>query len=412
MKLRHLDLPRRFGTRFVVLTLLFLPQTRAAIFHRERPLVVAYLGQWGLYQNPPLSLHELVRNGGASLLDQIDYANASVVGGRCSVSDPRADLQTTYTSESSVNGIADDPASPFRGYFHQIRELKQRYPKLKVLISLQGEAASFRDDARPEHRRAFVASCVDKFLKGNFAPGISEPGIFDGIDVNWEFPQREDAANFRALLVEFRRQMKTVRSGLMLTVAVGDQPDMQPETDFRDLSRLVDEVGIMNYNYAGPWSSITGFLAPLFRRSDTPAHYSSIAESIAAYKRAGVPANKLLMGLPFYGYQWKGVKPGNNGLFQSGEGISEDKPYRAIRDLIASYRAFRDPVSHAPWLFDGACFWTFDDPISIRYKSSYAAHQHLGGIMIWELGDDTAEATLLTAAAHSFRKPLPAAVWE
>lgn len=369
--------------------------------------MVGYFGQWGLYRNPPFYLRDLMRNGGASLLDQINYANAAVTGGRCSVSDPRADLQTAFTVENSVNGIADDPASPFRGHFHQLRELKQRYPNLRVLISLEGAAASFREDATPERRRAFVASCVDTFLRGHFAPGISEPGIFDGIDVDWEFPQREDVANFRALLVEFRRQMNAVRPGLTLAVAVGDQPDMQPGTNFRDIARLVDQVGIMNYNYAGPWNSTTGFLAPLFRRPDSPPHYSSIAESIAAYRQAGIPSRKLLMGIPFYAYQWKGVQPENNGLFQPGKGVTEDKPYRAIRETIASSAVFRDPVSRAPWLFDGGNFWTFDDPVSIYYKTSYAAHQHLGGIMIWELGEDTTDAALLTAAAHSFRQPLP-----
>lgn len=403
----------RFDLCLLFLVLSFLPQTHAGILHRDRhKLVVAYLANSSLYRNPPLYLRDLIQNGSIDLLDQVNFANASVVGGKCSVSDPNADLEVSYSSENSVSGIEDDPSSPFRGYFHQLKELKQRYPKLKVLISLEGDAASFREDAQPENRRRFVASCVDTFLRGHFGPGVLEPGIFDGIDVDWEFPQNEDATNFRALLVEFRRQMKTVRPGLKLAIAVGDQPEMLHGTDFRDISRLVDQVGIMNYDYAGPWNTKTGFLAPLFRRHDTPADYSSIAESIAAYKKAGVPSRKLLMGIPFYGYEWKGVDAKNNGLFQLGKGTAEDQPYRSIRELMSSYVKFRDPVSRAPWLFDGGSFWTFDDPVSIRHKTRYAVYQQLGGIMIWELSDDTAEATLLMAAALSFRQPLPPDVWE
>lgn len=378
--------------------------------NREHPLVVAYFGQWGLYENPPYNLRALVQNGSADLLDQINYAHASVKDGRCSVADPRADLEATYTSTNSVDGTPDDPASPFRGYFHQLKEMKTRNPKLKILISLEGAPADFREDASPEHRREFVASCVDIFLRGRFAEGIVEPGIFDGIDVNWEFPRLEDAANFRALLEEFRRQMKPLRRGLKLTIAVGDQPQMQTGTDFRSIARLVDEIGIMNYDYAGPWNATTGLVAPLFRRPDTPRHFGSIAESIAAYQKAGVPTGKLLMGIPFYGYQWSNVSPANNGLFQHGKGMSEDKPYRFIHGLQSLYSAFRDNESQAPWLFDGSTFWTFEDPVSIAYKTSYAAQWHMGGIMIWELGQDTADGALLSAAWRSLREA-PQTVW-
>lgn len=406
MHLRYSALRPLHRARYFMLLLLLpllLPAHAGILHRRHRPQVVGYFGQWGLYDDPPYYLRDLARNGGARLLDQMNYAQASVKGGRCSIADPKADLETTYAGENSVNGVADDPASPFRGYFHQLRELKERYPKLRILISLEGAAASFREGARPENRQAFVESCVSMFLRGRFAPGISEPGVFDGIDVDWEYPQQEDAANFRALLVEFRRQMDAVRHGMRLAIAVGDQPEMQPGTDFRDIARLVDQIGVMNYDYAGPWNSTTGFLAPLFPQANS--HNGSIVESMAAYEKAGVPRRKMLMGLPFYGYQWSGVSPVNNGLFQRGKGVAEDKPYRFIRRLKARYAAFRDPETLAPWLFDGANFWTFEDPVSIRYKAAWAARQHWGGIMIWELGQDTAEATLLSVAWHSLQHP-------
>ena len=392
-----------FALLFTLSTLL---QAHAGILHRRQPLVVAYFAQSGLYGNPPIYLRDLVDNGAASLLNQINYAHASVIGGRCSIGDTKADLETVYTSDNSVNGANDDPASQFRGYFHQLKELKQRYPKLKILISLEGNAADFREDAKPEHLHEFVGSCVDIFLRGHFAPGVTEPGIFDGIDVDWEFPQRSDAENFRALIVEFRRQMNTARRGLKLSIAVGDRPEMQPGTDFRALAPLLDEIGVMNYDYTGPWESRTGFLAPLFPTAKAK-EYGSVAESITAYEKVGVPNRKLLMGIPFYGYQWRGVAPQNAGLFQRGKGVSEGKPYRAIRHLQSLHPTRRNLESRAPWIFDGANFWTFEDPISVAYKCSYAAHRKLRGIMIWELGQDTAEATLLTTAWRSLHQPVP-----
>jgi chitinase len=391
--------------------LLLLPATaRSAPRDSPRRLVVGYFGQWGVNADPPYYLRDLADNGGAELLDQIDYAQAAVKGRRCSIAQPQADLATSYTADTSVSGMRDDPSSPFRGYFHQLRELRKKFPKLRILISLEGAAEDFEQDALPENRRAFVASCVDTFLRGHFAPGVTEPGLFDGIDVDWEYPQKKDARNFEDLFREFRRQMRAIRPGLTLAIAVGDHPTLTPGTDFRIIAGLVDQVGMMNYDYSGPWNAHTGLLAPLLPREGAPRDSGSIVGSIAAYEQAGVPRKKILMGLPFYGYQWRDVAAANNGLFQAGKGVAEDKPYRFIRNLTKSYSLFRDERSQAPWLFDGKNFWTFEDPISVNYKVSYAAQQHLAGIMIWELGGDTEEATLLKVAWQALRHPLDVTV--
>jgi len=374
-------------------------------------MLVGYFPQWAFYDPQPFYVKTLVDNRSAARLSQINFANASVQNGRCSLSDPNADLNITYTRRNSVNGRPDNPASPFRGYFHQLHELKRRYPRLKILMSLEGKAEDFAQDAKPENRRAFVASCVDTFVNGHFAGGIRKPGIFDGFDIDWESPQEQDAANFRALLEEFRRQMSAVRPGLQLAVAVGQAPEMLPGTDFGAIGRIVDQVGIMNYDYAGPWSPTTGLLAPLLLNPAAPHQSSSIEHSIASYKAAGVPRSKILLGLPFYGYSWTGVDSANNGLFQAGRAVHADKPYHYIRDLAAQFSAYRDQRSQAPWLFDGETFWTYEDPVSARYKASYASYQHLGGMMIWELSGDTADAELLNTVFRSLRHPLNARVF-
>ncbi len=417
---KHSDL---FWRRWIIVSALaaLLPcmlSTDAHAWRRHKhaqpahPLLVGYFPQWGLYYDQPYYVKQLMANGSAALLDQINYAQGFVAGGRCSVADPKADLNTTYTSANSVSGEPDDPSSPFRGYFHQLRELKKRYPHLKILISLEGAASGFAEDAKPENRKAFVASCVNTFIHGNFAPGIHEPGIFDGFDIDWEYPQAADAANFRALLEEFRKQMRAVRPGLRLSIAVGHSPHMLPNTDFAAIAPLVDQIGVMNYDYTGPWSKTTGFLAPLFTDPADPHRSNSIEKNIADYKAAGVPAEKLLMGVPFYGYSWTGVERTNNGLFQAGHGVHADEPYRYIRTLTANSPIYRDPRSRAPWLYDGETFWTFEDAVSVRYKVSYAANQHLGGVMIWELSEDTTDAVLLNTAHSALLDPIPVSAFE
>ncbi len=363
----------------------------------RHPVTVGYFPQWGIYNDPPYYVKDLVRNGGVRMLDQINYAQGFVTGGRCSVADPHADLELTFSARDSVSGRADSPDARFRGNLHQLQLLKRRYPHLKLLISLEGKAASFAQDARPENRTAFVTSCVDTFLRGHLAPGIDVPHLFDGIDVDWEYPDAEDAENFLALLTEFRRQMDALRPGLRLTIAVGPSPNMYSGTDFVAVSRLVDQVGLMSYDYTGPWNRTTGFLAPLFP-SPGAQHQGNIDHSIAAYEAAGVPADRLLIGIPFYGYSWTAVEDTNDGLFQPGESDHEDRSYRYIQALGKDFTARRDPHSGAPWLFDGETFWTYDDPVSIELKGHYAVDHHLGGIMIWELSGDTADARLLRQA--------------
>src|ERR1700739_1697221 len=103
------------------------------------------------------------------------------------------------------------------------------------------------------------------------------------------------------------------------------------EFDDRASCAAVAQVGIRNYDSTGQGNPTPGFLAPLFSNPADPHHSNSIETNIADYVAAGVPREKLLMGLPFYGYSWTGVEGVNNGLFQAGEGVRGDRPYHYIR---------------------------------------------------------------------------------
>jgi len=362
----------------------------------EKPLLVGYFPQWGIYNDPQYLVKNLISSGGRPLVDQINYAQGFVTDGHCSVADPNADLNTSFTAVQSVNGKPDLPNQLFRGNLHQLWLLKRQFPHLRVLISLEGKGADFAQDAQPENRESFVRSCIDLFIRGDLAPGIRAAGLFDGIDVDWEYPHEEDAANLVALLQEIRKQMDAVRPGLTLSIAAGHSPRMYEGTDMGVIGGLVDQVGLMMYDFIGPWSRTTGFIAPLL---PTSGHRGGTVDgSISAYLEAGVPATKILMGVPFYGYGWRQVLADHDGLFQEGQSIRGDRPYSYIEGLVSKSGVYRDPDSAAPWLFDGDNFWTYEDPISIQRKADYALERGLGGLMIWELGEDNPSATLLRAA--------------
>lgn len=371
----------------------------------NRSLIMAYLPAESIYDEHPFFVKTLITSGSAERLDQINYSAGSITKGQCALGNAPADVMAPYAAQNSVNGIADNPTAGMHGYFHQLQELKHRYPRLKILISLEGRASDFAYDAKPENRSAFVTSCMNVFVRGQFLPGMTAPGLFDGFDIDWETPRQDDAANFKALLEEFRRQMNAIRPGLRLSIAVDQAPQRFAGTDFAALAPIVDQFAVMNYDYAGPWSRTTGFIAPLFASSAVDA---SIGRSIASYRAAGVPASKILMGLPFYGYGWTDVAETDHGLFQTGRPMRGDWSYSSIHAFVTPSQVFRDRLSQAPWIYDGKTFWTYEDATSIHYKVSYAASQHLGGVMIWDLSGDTAEGELLRAVYLALHHPLKA----
>lgn len=359
----------------------------------QRPVVVGYFPGDGARKN--FLVKDLVARGAAAELDQINYSQGHVAGSQCVVADPVADLSRTFSADNSVDGTADASDAPLRGNFHQLQELKKLYPNVKLLISLEGNAERFAEAAQPENRHAFVASCIETFIKGKFAEGIEGPGLFDGIDLDWEYPREVDKLNFIALLGEFRRQLNSAGPNLLLSVAMGDGRITYQHLDMRAVALYVDEVGVMNYDYSGPWSKRTGLIAPLYSSPGDPEKNNDVDSTIRGYEAMGVPPAKILLGLPFYAYSWSQVTQDNHGLFQMGEPSHTDLPYSYVVSILDKFTTYRDPKSLAPWLYDGTTFWTYDDELSIGAKLKYAKQEALAGVMIWEVSGDTSEGRLL-----------------
>lgn len=370
----------------------------------QAPIVVGYFTQGGLHRG--FFVKNLVSQGDMEILDQINYSQGHVdQDSQCAIADPNADLNYSFSAENSVDGTADTPDMVLRGNFHQLQELKRLYPNLKIVISLEGSADLFAQAAQPENRFAFVASCIHMFIEGNFAEGIEAPGIFDGIDIDWEYPREEDKYNFIALLEEFRRQFDATRPGLLLTVAMGDNGATYRHLDMSLVALYADQIGVMNYDYGGPWSRRTGLVAPLYSSPGDLANAGDVDATIQGYINAGVPTSKMLLGLPFYAYAWSNVSAMNHGLFQMGDPVRGDYPYSHVVSILSSFTTYRDPQSLAPWLYDGSTFWTYDDELSIGAKLAYAREQNLRGVMIWELSGDTPDGKLLRTISRHLRNP-------
>ncbi len=361
--------------------------------------VVGYFPQWGVYERRFLPV-DLVRSGGVKLLTQLDYAQTTIEKNACVVADAQADTNLAFAAENSIDGTADLPTAMLRGDLHQMQLLHARYPAVRLLISIEGKQSLFEEAAKPENRVAFVRSCVARWLQGHLAPGMELGHVFTGIDVDWEYPNADHADDFYALMEEFRRQMNAFAPGMLLTIASSANSKNIAPIQWSRVSASVDEIGVMTYDFAGPWSHTTGLVAPL--RSADP-DVATVATVMEAYRAAGVPAHKLLLGLPFYAYQWHNVADGGtHGLNAKGDPLRGNHNQSTAAALLAGSlgaKLYRDPVSAAPWIYDGDDFLTFDDAVSLRAKMQYVAQQTLGGVMIWELSGDTDDVKLLHTIA-------------
>ncbi len=367
----------------------------------------------------PFSPKDIDTSGAAAQLTAIYYAFERVDDNRCQIFFPVADLDDAYSADASVDGTAD-PAGPghLRGVFHQLQELKQKYPRLKIIVSLGGWGLSggFSSAAEPQNVRPFVRSCVDMFIKGNFAPGISEPGIFDGIDIDWEYPvsggtapgRPEDTRDLTAMAAEFRRQLDAVRPGLWLTAALpGTEQDFS-KFQLKPLSRQMNDLAIMAYDMASASDPTTGFASALFRDPANPDQRNNYGDyAVRAFRRAGVPAEKIVLGVPFGGARrWSGVSDTNHGLYQpvppraSGaaaiSGAFNGAPPAANpafgRGGVDSLPADADRQF---WPAAGSCsvwyennFWSYDCPQAMSAKMTYVLSHHLHGVMFWEISHD------------------------
>jgi chitinase len=389
----------------------------------EQQLVVGYFAQWSIYRRNYL-VRDVEKSGAAAAMDVINYAFAAPDENlRCASLDTFADYGKRFGAAESVDGVADTVAQPLKGNFNQLRKLKQLHPHLRVLISLGGWTQSFRfsDAALPENRVAFARSCIDMFIRGSVAPGISAAGVFDGIDIDWEYPgscgetcsvrQADDAANFTALLEEFRRQLELlesevemqtkVRPEYLLTIAAPAGAVHYVPFPLGAMHAWLDWINIMAYDFHGSWEATgpANHHAALYPSSCEPSGGDWGDKAVDAYLAAGVPARKLLLGVPFYGRGWRGMPASNTGLCESASGVPRGVYENGINDydvLDAQGRPdFWDDTTATHWTFSGSEFWSYDDERSLRIKAGYVNAGGLRGVMFWELSGDAPDGRLL-----------------
>jgi chitinase len=319
--------------------------------------------------------------------------------------DPHKLTRINYAFANIENGRIVEGAPVAAGNLAILTALRHDNPGLTVLISVGGWAWSggFSDMALTPVSRANFIDSVANFLTRH---------DLDGLDVDWEYPgqpgagnkfRREDKRNYTMLLKELRARFDSVEKKshrhLYLTIAAAATTDFLDHTEISEVQKYVDTVNLMAYDYYEPGvGGITGNHAPLFTDPADPNGFSA-DRSVRDFEQAGVPSQKIVLGVPFHGHAWIQVPAANHGLFQPGKAAPDPTPlYGEITGSMIGhgYTRYWDEVTSVPWLYDAQkqAFVSYEDSESLKLKCRYVLDHHLAGVMFWDYLSDPSGALL------------------
>ncbi|MFD1602276.1 T9SS-translocated chitinase ChiA [Flavobacterium artemisiae] len=445
--------------------------------------VVGYYAQWSIYARdfnvPKIDGSKLTHLNYSFYGTTYDPAHPENTKLKC--------LDTYADFEHMEGGIPWD--APVKGNFYDLKKLKEKYPHLKILISVGGWTKG-QDlspiAASPVARAALAADMV------NF---ITTYPFIDGFDIDWEYPlsggtdgteivngmpvppqkySPDDNKNLVLLLKAMRQAMPNK----LVTIAAGNNvrnvskqylgPNNRAQYGMtEDISTYCDYITYFGYDFGGNWYDKTCYNAPLYASGNPndPLYGAAQSESLDELTNQylnviGFPANKLIMGLPFYGKKFDNVAANStNGLFVAapryvvpgctnpqnptgtwdGSGACEKSGSIEICDLVGNpvtnSHAYLDPntmmvtpsaasagwvryfdnTTKVPYLYNSTTkeFISYEDKQSMDLKVQYIKSKSLAGGMIWELSQDTRGSipnSLLNQVDTSFGSVVPGTV--
>lgn len=322
--------------------------------------LLGYYPEWSKYNDPPYTYSA----------DQIPYSQLTHIAHAFLLLDKTAD------------GTIDMP----QGFIEPELISQAHAAGVKVLVSIGGggggQGNRFNKMARVEaYRQAFVRN-VHAFLTQY---------SYDGVDIDWEIPNKKDMANCTTLMQELRNELPAGQ--WLISMATPSDPRSWGQGfDIPALAPLVDFMNVMTYDFTGSWAGYTGLNSPLFQDPADPIQSGSLKTSMDLYTETyGVPPAELNIGTPFYGYEFDGADALWAGCADCQ--VSQQNYGNYIKGLLRSpdWQKEFDQIAKVPYLVNAALpgFISYDDKASTARKTRYVVKQRgFGGIFMWELSAD------------------------
>jgi chitinase len=287
----------------------------------------------------------------------------------------------------------------------QLFKLKKANRRLKTLLSIGGWSFSVNfasASSTAENRARFAETAVT----------LMKDWGFDGIDVDWEYPANTtEAGNFLLLLQAVRSALDNYSRRyawgyrFLLTIAASAGPVNYERLALNDLGSVLDYVNLMGYDFSGPWDNSSGHHANLYSNPSNPAATKfSTDRAITDYIAGGIPAKKILLGMPIYGRAFQNTSGPGQAYYGIGEGTWEagihdynTLPLRGATEIF-------DEASGATYSYNAATreMISYDTPDMVSRKVAYLKRRGLGGSMFWEVSADRRDArSLVSTSYHS-----------
>ncbi|CAM1509258.1 Fc.00g029970.m01.CDS01 [Cosmosporella sp. VM-42] len=360
----------------------------------------AYFVQWGIYERnyQPANLP-------SNQLSHVLYSFMNLqADGTVYTADSYADLQKHYDGDSW-----NDVGNNAYGTVKQLYKLKKANRKMKVMLSIGGWtwSTNFPSAASTDANRSNFAKTAVTLMKD---------WGFDGIDIDWEYPADDtQASNFVLLIKRVRQELDDYAAKyapghhFQISIAAPAGPDNWKKLHLSEMAAVLDHINLMAYDYSGSWDSNAGHDANLYANSGNPtATPFNTDQAVKGYIAAGVPANKLVLGMPIYGRAFlntdgigkpfSGIGEANHAAYSWEAGVWD---YKGLPKAGASMQL--DTTAVGSYSYDSSKreLISFDTPAVIQTKVNYLKNLGLGGSMFWEASGDKTGADSLIGTSYN-----------
>ena len=353
-------------------------------------------------------------------IDRLFYVFTDVRSGECEFADEYLDLKWAQSIDGKCESEKQLHTDPLKGNIYQLKVIKERYPHLKVFLVIGGYGYTksmheyvMTNDT--EKMQGFVKSCVDMYQEYSF--------VFDGVDIDYEYPCLVDDLNcegiipeenekgfFVEFIAEFRRQLGPLA---LISLATSAHAKKIDALNLPALNQLVDTYNIMTYDFTSgsQGDEFTGHHTQPYVNKDDPLRYrkfTSVESAGDYYVNSGADPAKINLGVAFYGRGFfvereslnKGPFVESIGALNFGtwtDGMIEY--YDIKKKYMDENTSFYDEEAKTPYILDNkkGIFISYDDERSIQEKLKIVEKNGFQGIFAYELTGDDDNFSLLNA---------------